>query len=126
MLLGLNHHFSLVIIVLREVITSTTSIFHLLLLFLSVPTKRSLVSRLLHTKTAAYRDQRVNMNELERVNFALHALWKCGASEADRKQIAQNRLECLETSVEVIENCLESLFRSMIKARASLRNVVSL
>ncbi|GFZ09429.1 hypothetical protein Acr_21g0000280 [Actinidia rufa] len=125
-LLGLDHHFSLVIGVLREVVVATTSIFHLLLSFLSVPTKRSLVSRLLHTKTEACDDQRVNENELESTDFALHTLWKCGASEGNKKQIAQNRLECLETSIEAIENCLESSFRSMIRARASLLNVVSL
>ncbi|XP_057469663.1 uncharacterized protein LOC130758744 [Actinidia eriantha] len=125
-LLGLDHHFSLVIGVLREVVVATTSIFHLLLLFLSVPTKKSLVSRLLHTKTAACDDQCVNENELESTDFALHTLWKCGASEGNKKQIAQNRLECLETSIEAIENCLESSFRSMIRARASLLNVVSL
>ncbi|XP_057469664.1 uncharacterized protein LOC130758745 [Actinidia eriantha] len=125
-LLGLDHHFSSVIRVLREVVVATTSIFRLLLLFLSVPTKRSLVSRLLHTETVACENQHVHMNELESTNFALHALWKCGSSEGDRKLSAQNRLEYLETSIEALENCLESSFRSMIRARASLLNVVSL
>ncbi|XP_057469659.1 uncharacterized protein LOC130758741 [Actinidia eriantha] len=125
-LLGLDHHFSLVIRVLREVVVATNSIFRLLLLFLSVPTKRSLVSRLLHTETVACEDQHVNMNELESTDFALHTPWKCGATEGNKKQIAQHRLECLETSIEAIENCLESSFRSMIRARASLLNVVSL
>ncbi|GFZ09428.1 hypothetical protein Acr_21g0000270 [Actinidia rufa] len=97
-LLGLDHHISSVIRVLREVVVATTSIFRLLLLFLSVPTKRSLVSRLLHTER----------------------------HEGDRKLFAQNRLEYLETSIEALENCLESSFRSMIRARASLLNVVSL
>ncbi|XP_057492426.1 uncharacterized protein LOC130778024 [Actinidia eriantha] len=126
LLLGLDHHFSSVIRVLREAVVATTSIFHLLLLFLFVPTKRSLVSRLLHTETVAYEGQRVNMNELESANFALHALWKCGSSEGDWKLLAQNRLEYLETSIEAIENCLGLSFRSMIRARASLLNVVSL
>ncbi|GFY87805.1 hypothetical protein Acr_05g0014440 [Actinidia rufa] len=126
LLLALDHHFSSVIRVLREAVVATTSIFHLLLLFLSVPTKRSLVSRLLHTETVTYEGQRVNMNELQSANFALHTLLKCGSSEGDWKLLAQNRLEYLETSIEAIENCLGLSFRSMIRARASLLNVVSL
>ena len=125
-LLGLDHHMSSMIRVLTEVVVATTSIFHLLLSFMSSPTTRSLVSRLLHTKTAACEDQRVNANELESTDFVLHTLSKCGSSEGEKKQIAQNRLANLEMSIEAIENCLESSFRCMIRTRASLLNVVSL
>ncbi|GFY87807.1 hypothetical protein Acr_05g0014460 [Actinidia rufa] len=52
-LLGLDHHMSSVIRVLREVVVATTSIFHLLLSFMSSPTTRSLVSRLLHTNDSS-------------------------------------------------------------------------
>ncbi|GFZ09427.1 hypothetical protein Acr_21g0000260 [Actinidia rufa] len=128
-LLGLDHHVSLVIRVLREVVVASTSIFHSLILFISVSTlkpkaTRSLVSRL--KGTVLGEDQHINVNELESVDFALHAMGKCSSSEGDGKQIAQKRLRSLETSIEAVENCLDCLFRSMIRARASLLNVVSL
>ena len=87
-------------------------------------TRRSLVSRL--KGTVVGEDQHINVNELESVDFALHAMGKCSSSEGDGKQIAQKRLQSLETSIEAVENCLDCLIRSMIRARASLLNVVSL
>ncbi|KAA8547567.1 hypothetical protein F0562_003996 [Nyssa sinensis] len=130
-LLDLDHHVSSVIGVLMEVRAMSISTFQTLLLFLSVPvskprpTRWLLVSKLLHKGAVACEDQCANLNELESVDIVLQALCRCGSSEGDKMQIAQNSLEALEGSIEVIENSLECMFRHLIKARASLLNIVS-
>ncbi|PSS29942.1 Pyridoxal 5'-phosphate synthase subunit PdxS like [Actinidia chinensis var. chinensis] len=128
-LFGLDNQVSSVISILREVVVASSSIFHSILLFLSISTLKpkatrwSLVSRL--KGTVVGEDRHIKVTELENVDFSLHTRWKCSC-ERDGKQIAQNRLGPLKMSIEAVENCLECLFRTVIRARASILNVVSL
>ncbi|KAE9450250.1 hypothetical protein C3L33_17845, partial [Rhododendron williamsianum] len=77
----------------------------------------------------ACEEQKGNGNELQRVDVALSNIWQCGGSSdqvGENMKMAQNGLEELEASIESIENGLECLFKGLIKARASLLNIVSL
>ncbi|XP_059639726.1 uncharacterized protein LOC132282122 [Cornus florida] len=131
-LLESDHHITSLIRVLREVNVMSISVFHTLLLFLSLPiskpmpTRRwSLVSNLLLKGAVGSEGQQENVNELGSVDIALHILSRCGMTEGDKMQSAQNSFEALEVTIEVLENGSGSLFRRLIKARASLLNIVS-
>ncbi|XAR73710.1 hypothetical protein NMG60_11007774 [Bertholletia excelsa] len=123
-----DHHVSSVVRALREVIAVSFFVLQSLLLFLTVPRARgwSVVSKLLHKGAVAYENQQENVNELERVDDALQALYRNNSSEGDKVKVAQDSLKSLEESVETIEIGLECLFRHLIKARASLLNMLSL
>ncbi|XP_052197141.1 uncharacterized protein LOC127804323 [Diospyros lotus] len=126
-----DHHVSPVITALREVTAISISVYHSILLFLSAPVSRpksrrwSAISKFLHKGRVAPEDQQHNMSELESADFALDILYRCGSSDGDNMQIAQASLEQLEASIGSIENGLECSFRHLIKARASLLNLVS-
>ncbi|XAR73708.1 hypothetical protein NMG60_11007772 [Bertholletia excelsa] len=126
LLLGRDHHFYSVIRVLKEVIKVSTCVFCSILLFVSISSLKpnSVASRLLHRGRVASED-RVVANEVERVDTALHGLLKCRSSEGEGMQIAQRGLEGLERRSEAFESGLESLFRSLIRTRISLLNIVS-
>ncbi|OIT38530.1 PREDICTED: uncharacterized protein LOC109239292 [Nicotiana attenuata] len=93
---------SAVIGVLREVSTMGISVFQMVLVFLSAPVSKpinkwSLVSRLVN------KGDQDNVNEIESADFALNSLFKCGSSEVEKIQFAQNRLENLEAHFECID-----------------------
>lgn len=126
-----DHHVTSVIRVLKEVSFISVSVYNSLLLFFSVPIfqpKSKSWSKLLDKGRVACEKQKENGNELQRVDFALHNIWKCGGSSevVGNLKVAQNGLEQLEARIESIENGLECLFKGLIKARASLLNIVSL
>ena len=125
-----DQHLSAVIRVLREVCVMNVSIFQSLLLFLTVPLSKpkattgwSLVSKLMHKGVVACEEKQENVNEMEAVDAALRTL--CRYADAEKIQSTHKSLEDLETSMEEMENCLECLFRRLIKSRASLLNIVS-
>ncbi|XP_052197144.1 uncharacterized protein LOC127804327 [Diospyros lotus] len=130
-LLELDHHVSSVVRSLREVELVSISILLSLLSFLSVPISlpnsaiRSLVSKLLNKGAVACENKLENVKDFQSLDAAVYALSKGDSGEGNKKQAAQNSLKSFEVSIEDIENCLECLFRSMIKARASLLNMVS-
>ncbi|XP_022752325.1 uncharacterized protein LOC111301096 [Durio zibethinus] len=122
----LDHHFSAVIRVLREVTVMNTSIFQSLFSFLSAPVpsnrKRwSLVSKLMHKGVISCEEKQENVNEIESVDAALckHTF------DVEKMKIAHKTLVALESSIEGLENRLECVFRHLIKTRASLLNIIS-
>lgn len=126
-----DHHVTAVIRVLKEVSSISVSIYNSLLLFFTVPIsqpKSKSWSKLLDKGRVACEEQKENGNELQGVDVALHNIWKCGGSSevVGNLKVAQNGLEQLEARIESIENGLECLFKGLIKARASLLNIVSL
>lgn len=123
-----DHKVTAVIRVLKEVSSISVSFYNSLLSFfsprISKPKSKSW-SKLLDKGRVACEEQKGNGNELQRVDVALNNIWQCGGS-SENMRMAQNGLEQLEASIESIENGLECLFKGLIKARASLLNIVSL
>ena len=128
-LLDKDHQLSSMISVLREVNIMSISIFQSLLLLLSTPALKSrpsrwsLVSKFMHKGVVACQEKHQNM-ELENVDITISAI---SSEEADLKkmQIAHQVLKDLEISIEDLDNGLESMFRRLIKTRASLLNTIS-
>lgn len=125
-----------VVRVLAETSLSTISIFHSLLLFLSVPmlkprpcsSRWSLVFKQLQKGVLSGKDQQGNMNELERVDTAVGNLLMHNSSqevEAQKIESAQIRLGALDVSMEGLEKGLECLFRRLIQARVLILNIIS-
>ncbi|KAH0700102.1 hypothetical protein KY284_014317 [Solanum tuberosum] len=115
---------SAVIRILREVTTIGISVFQMVLNFLSAPiskpiSKWSLVSRLVN------KGDQENVNEIESVDVALSSLSKSGANEMEKIQFVQSKLETVEAHFECIENCLDNIFRCLIRSRSTLLNVIS-
>ncbi|XP_034684155.1 uncharacterized protein LOC117913323 [Vitis riparia] len=128
-LLDKDHQLSSMISVLREVNIMSISIFQSLLLLLSTPVLKSrpsrwsLVSKFMHKGVVACQEKHQNM-ELENVDITISAI---SSEEADleKMQIAHQVLKALEISIEDLDNGLESMFRRLIKTRASLLNTIS-
>lgn len=135
MLDDLDDHLLAVVRVLRETSLITISIFHSLLLFLSMPVQKpkpsrwSLVSKLVQKGVlAACTDQQENVNELEGADVALGNLLVQNSGrdiEGQKMQSAQSRLDALDVSVEGLVKGLECLFRHLIQTRVFLLNIMS-
>ncbi|KAB5556721.1 hypothetical protein DKX38_007630 [Salix brachista] len=124
-LLDQDRNLSAVIRVIREVNVINSSIFQSLLVFLSTSSKPkqcrwSLVSKLMYKGVIACEEKQENVNEIENVGAALGEL-----SGSEKVKNAQMKLEALETSIYDLENCLERLFRPLVKSRSSLLNIIS-
>lgn len=126
---------SLIVGVLTEASLVSISTFQSLLLFLSVPilkpkpSRWSLVSKLVQ-KGAFANDpaKRDNLSDLEKVDIALNDLLLNShgkQEEAEKLELAQSRLETLDSSNEILENGLEHLFKHLIRTRVSLLNNLS-
>ena len=122
-----DHHLYAVMRVLRQVCAMNSCIFQSLLVFLIAPgtkpksSRWSLVSKFVHKGTIACEEKQDCVNELDNVDASLSTL----CAEAEKIQTAQKRLEALEISIDCLENGLESIFRSLIKTRTSLLNIIS-
>ncbi|KAK2991958.1 hypothetical protein RJ640_027849 [Escallonia rubra] len=131
-LLDQDHHLHAVIRAIMEARQNTIAILQSLLMFLSTPvskpktTKWLLVSKLMHEERVTCEPQQESVNELKTADTALFILCRYGSSEREKMQIAQNRLEELEACIKGFENGLGCMFRSLIKARVSLLNVIPL
>ncbi|KAJ1378704.1 hypothetical protein SESBI_47557 [Sesbania bispinosa] len=132
--LDLNNHLSAVVRVLREASLITSSVLQSLVVFLSSPVLRSklnkwaLVSRLMQKGVFACNDQHENINELEKVDFAVSSLvmeYPSKGVEAEKIQSAHGRLEALVVAIEGIESGLECLFKRLINTRVSFLNIFS-
>ncbi|XP_016201400.1 uncharacterized protein LOC107642526 [Arachis ipaensis] len=114
--------------VLREVIAMNVSIFQSLLTFFARPASKSKaakwMNKLMHKGVVASEDNSENCNELQLVDATLNILLKEGANGSNMK-VGHEKLEALEIAIESIEIRLESLFRSMIKTKTSLLNILS-
>ncbi|KAK8694513.1 hypothetical protein V6N13_072062 [Hibiscus sabdariffa] len=112
-----DHHFSAVIRVLSQVNAMSTSIFQSFFSSLSSKQKRwCLVSKLMHKGAVSCEE---NVNEMESVDAAL-CRHTCDVEKM------QTALVGLENGIEGLEKRLECVFRHLIKARASLLNIISL
>ncbi|XP_020207831.1 uncharacterized protein LOC109792805 [Cajanus cajan] len=132
--MDLNDHLIAVVRVVREASWITSSIFQSLVVFLSSPTlklkpnKWVFVSRLMQKGVFACNNHQGNINELEKVDFALNSLVVDNLSkdaEAEKIQSAHGRLEALVVAIEEIENGLECLFKRLINTRVSFLNIFS-
>ena len=124
-LLDHDHHLAAVIRVLREVIIINLLVFQSILSFLTVNskvTKWLVVAKLMHKGVKGWEDN--SGNELQCVEVALSTLLNEGTND-EKMQVAQEKLEALKNAIERIENSLESVFRRLIKTRASLLNIIS-
>ncbi|EEF40672.1 conserved hypothetical protein [Ricinus communis] len=101
---------------LRQVIVTNSFIFQALLSFLAASkTKHSkwlIVSKLMHKGAIACEIE----NELQSADAAL-------TKKTDFEMI--QRLDDVEICIQDIENCLERVFRRLIKTRASILNIIS-
>jgi hypothetical protein len=134
LMLDLDDHLLAVVRVLRETSLITISIFHALLLFLSMPVLKpkasrwSLVSKLVQKGALARKEKQENVDELEGVDMALGNLLMQSSSrdvEGQKIQSAQIRLDALDVSMEGLVKGLECLFRRLIQTRVFLLNIMS-
>lgn len=138
--LDLNNHLCAIVRVLTEASFITSSIFHSLLVFLSTPVLRSrpskwaFVSRLMQKGvlvTNNYQEGNDDINELEKVDYALNGLIMSNNQRQDEEegcekiQVANGKLEDLVEGIEGVESGLERLFKHLINNRVSFLNIVS-
>ncbi|OAY57631.1 uncharacterized protein LOC110604753 [Manihot esculenta] len=116
-----DHH---LIQLIKEVVAINSSVFQSLFLFLSTSKPKqsrwSMVSKLMHKGAQACEEKQETVNQLESVDAALSE-----RPHFEKMQIAQRRLEALEISIQDIENFLESVFKHLIKTRATILNIIS-
>ncbi|GMH25156.1 hypothetical protein Nepgr_026999 [Nepenthes gracilis] len=129
-----HHRLSTVINALRCVSFMNISIYESLFFFLSMPvlcckprsSKWPLVSKLMQMRvTDQCGNEAETWNELKNVDVALRSLSCCQKSEPEKVEFVVKRLEDLEVGMDAIENGLDSMFRQLIKTRASLLNLFS-
>ncbi|XP_042508571.1 uncharacterized protein LOC122084413 [Macadamia integrifolia] len=132
-LLDKNHDVVAMVSVLREVEAITLSMFESLLSFVSGPKAMlrsngwSIVSKLINKKCVAEADDEMERCELAMVDVTLGAFLghKINRDFELRHVEAQKRLETLELSIRDLEDGMECVFRSLIKTRVTLLNILS-
>ncbi|XP_043709145.1 uncharacterized protein LOC122658289 [Telopea speciosissima] len=132
-LLDKNHDIVAMVSVLRKVEAITLSMFESLLLFvsrskaMSRPNGWSLVSNLINKKRVAEDEEVMERCEFEKVDVVLGAFvgHKTHKGFEFRHVEAQKRLETLELSIQDLEDGLECIFRSLIKTRVTLLNILN-
>ncbi|CAL0311434.1 unnamed protein product [Lupinus luteus] len=130
-LLNQDQDLAALIRVLREVIAMNMSIFHSLLSFSAFPSSKSKITKWLMVAKLMQKGVQSceeNSNELQHVDAALIILISDATSNGasvQKMQATREKLEALENVIEIIENGLESLFRHLIKTRASLLNTMT-
>ncbi|KAF6142792.1 hypothetical protein GIB67_002656 [Kingdonia uniflora] len=120
-----------IICVLREVEDITISMFESLLSLISRPTIRSksrgwsVVSKLMRTRQVAHNGEEAESSEMEKVDIALSNLTAQKSYKGNEVQDAQKQLVALESSIRNLETGLDCFYRSCIKTRVSLFNILS-
>ncbi|KAF5202063.1 hypothetical protein FRX31_008347 [Thalictrum thalictroides] len=118
-----------IVIILREVEKITLAMFESTLSFISgtkagTRSKRNswnLVSKLMHIKL----QEKNNTTEVVKADAALNILISRKPCKAVDVKNIQEPLETLEMSIEAVEVGLDCLFRSLIKTRVSLLNILN-
>ncbi|KAH7851137.1 hypothetical protein Vadar_007719 [Vaccinium darrowii] len=119
---------------LNEVEEATIGVFESLLSYISGTKAESslsgfpLLSKFTHRRSIASKDEEANTNAFENFDAALHSLNHQKTSEFDNSTVvenAQNQLGTMESSIQVIEQGLECLFRRLIKTRVILLNILN-
>ncbi|KAJ9564583.1 hypothetical protein OSB04_000549 [Centaurea solstitialis] len=130
---GEDHHLSMVVGVLREIMTATISIFRALLLCLfgkMKPTVKygfSLITKLVSTARPDCDENQEIVNDNDQIDVALHSLhkkFKNKGSTVDEEQIVMEGLLNLDRQIERYEVGLDSLSRRLIQTRVSLLNIL--
>ncbi|KAG9443151.1 hypothetical protein H6P81_019005 [Aristolochia fimbriata] len=117
-----------VIIRLTEARFITVSVFESLLDFMFKPrpktARRSLVSKWMKRGQVACEGQAEAMSEFARIEASLHSLCSQKSPTKQELQLVQKQLDDLEKRVEELDENLSSIFRSMIKTRVTLLNIL--
>uniref|UniRef100_A0A7N0UWA0 Uncharacterized protein n=1 Tax=Kalanchoe fedtschenkoi TaxID=63787 RepID=A0A7N0UWA0_KALFE len=103
---------------LRDVEQVTLSVLKSLLSFISGPKDQSLVSKIMHSKSAKLEI----MNEFEQIDAAMQSVEKHKAAGINS---IQADVTDLEWSIEDLESGVECLYRHLIKVRVTLLNIIS-
>lgn len=130
-LCGDNQHLGEVVIVLREVRSITISVFENLLSFMAISRPaakivgQSLVSKWFSSQRVVCEEAGKKMSDMERVDASLLALGSSKDVNSMWGQNGQNELEALDANMQVVEKRLDCVFRSLIKIRVSLLNILN-
>ncbi|KAF6172473.1 hypothetical protein GIB67_006986 [Kingdonia uniflora] len=117
--------------ILREVEDIAISIFESLLSHVSRPRVRSktnnwsLVSKMMRSRNVSSQGEDAEISEMEKVDITLSTLTNDKSCKAVDVHNVQKQLEKLESSTQGLEGALECVFRSLIKTRVSLLNILS-
>ncbi|KAK4437573.1 hypothetical protein Salat_0091200 [Sesamum alatum] len=81
----------------------------------------SLVSKLMLSKKGSYQGEETDLNEFEKVDAVLQM------SQEDNTQVDEflNHLKKMDSSIQILEEELELLFRQLIKTRVCLLNILN-
>lgn len=124
-----DHETIAIISILREVESVTLNLFESFLSYVagtnvqSGQSRWSLVSRLMHSKRVLYDEK--NLNEFDKVDASLMSLAGTKFTNMERVENVQNELREMESSIQILEEGLECLFKRLIKTRVSLLNMLS-
>lgn len=116
--------------VLRQVSISTISVQRSQLYFLSSPASKakkngwSLISKMLVTKSQAYKGDEKTINEVESVDFALCSYLHSSDFKVNVPMI-QRKLQTLNTGLQPIEAGTECLSKILIRNRVCLLNILT-
>ena len=83
------------------------------------------MKKLVHQGAIACEEKYDAANEIECVDAFLYKRISSGAADAEKAQFTHKQLVPLEMSINNIDCGLEGIFRRMIKARATLLNILS-
>ncbi|KAI4381814.1 hypothetical protein MLD38_007852 [Melastoma candidum] len=82
----------------------------------------SSILRLVHRGAVACEEKPENLDDIKHIDEAVRTLTKCNM---DNIEANKNQLQEVESNINSLELALESMFRQLVRARASLLNVIS-
>ncbi|KAI3447898.1 hypothetical protein Pfo_004563 [Paulownia fortunei] len=87
----------------------------------------SLVSKLMHSKKVSSQGEQTESNEFNKVDTALLSFMGSKTNKEDDIKVDDllNHLQKMESSIQILEEGLECLFRRLIKTRVLLLNILS-
>ncbi|KAF9622255.1 hypothetical protein IFM89_030297 [Coptis chinensis] len=88
----------------------------------------SLVSKLMHTKLVECQVEEADIFKLEKLDVALFTLISKKLSKGIKVKNVENvqkQLRAMELSIQGLEDKLEKIYKSLIKTRVSLLNILS-
>ncbi|XP_031259270.1 uncharacterized protein LOC116117372 [Pistacia vera] len=116
---------------LKETEAKTITVLNSMLSLISGPKAQSkisswsVVSKLIQSKIIACEKEEKDVNEFDKVDAALQSFIGLKTIKSDNFFHVQNQLKELESSIQDLEEGIESLYRSLIKNRVSLLNILN-